>query len=169
MGNKAFAVILSILLATFAFNFAIKYYRPTTAQNVDLESFPIKKAEWSGQRDIMPDYVIEMLNPQQIFSATYTNPKGIKIQLLIAYYSGKRKFGGPHSPRNCLPGGGWNIGATEDYYIKTGDRTINAVRFHLKKKEAKQLMDFWYITKYGETGNDYVFKLYSMLSSCMAG
>ena len=26
-------------------------------------------------------------------------------------------------------------------------------------------MDFWYLTGYGETANDYMFKLYSMISS----
>ena len=26
-------------------------------------------------------------------------------------------------------------------------------------------MDFWYITNYGETANDYVFKFYEMLSA----
>ena len=31
--------------------------------------------------------------------------------------------------------------------------------------ELRKVMDFWYVTKYGETPSDYTFKFYVMLSS----
>ena len=36
---------------------------------------------------------------------------------------------------------------------------------NLRLGDAAKIMDFWYITKYGETSNDYTFKFYAMLSS----
>jgi hypothetical protein len=49
--------------------------------------------------------------------------------------------------------------------ININGRIIKANRFHLRLGETKQVMDFWYITRHGETANDYKFKIYTMLSS----
>lgn len=31
--------------------------------------------------------------------------------------------------------------------------------------ESEKVMDFWYITRYGETSNDFTFKFYMMINS----
>ncbi|NOY88705.1 MAG: EpsI family protein [FCB group bacterium] len=165
MDKKNFAVILIILLVTFSIALVIKYYHPSSKEDVNFDDFPMQLGDWQGERDIIPKYVSDLLNPEDIFSASYTNKDGIRVHLFFDYFSSSATYGGPHSPRNCLPGSGWLITATTKRKINIGDRIISVGRFDLQEDREKQVMDFWYVTNFGETSNDYRFKFYELLSS----
>ena len=165
MGKRTFSLVIVLLLVTFTAASIIKYYQPESTAVISFDSFPLKKDDWVGTREIIPDYVYDLLQPKEIFSANYTNADGSVVHLLFDFFTSGSSFGGPHSPRNCLPGSGWVITGSEHRLITVGDRTIPAERLQLQLDKKRQVMDFWYITDYGETSNDYVFKFYSMLSS----
>ncbi len=165
MDKKSFSFIIALLVITFSITLLIRFYRPPSAGNVDFSDFPLELGEWTGEREDVSLAVIEMLNPKDIFSATYTNPEGVRVHLLFDFFSSDETFGGPHSPRNCLPGSGWVILGSDPNAINLGGRSIAADRFALQFGEARRVMDFWYITEFGETANDYVFKLHLLLSS----
>ncbi len=165
MDKKPFAAILTILLLTFAIALVIKYYRPSSLGDVNFENFPLTIGQWQGQREVVSQPVLDLLNPVDIFSATYTNPDGVEVHLLFDFFSSEATFGGPHSPRNCLPGAGWVIQESENNNISVDGRNIPAGRFALQFGVTKRVMDFWYVTNFGETANDYTFKLHLLLSS----
>lgn len=165
MDRKSFLIMLAMLGVTLAFCQAIRQFRPAPSAMIDFATFPMQLDDWIGVPDEVPDYVIDLLQPEQIFSATYTNSGGDKVQLFFDYFTSEGGSAGPHSPRNCLPGAGWQITTVEKNVIVLSDRTVPAGRFELRMENAGKVMDFWYITQHGETANDYVFKFYSMLSS----
>lgn len=165
MGKKAFYSFITLILISFIFTSVIRYYRPSSPELKPFESFPMQVGEWSGEKEEIAPEVIALLNPQEIISATYTNPDGQQVHLLFDFFSADGAFGGPHSPRNCLPGSGWTIEEVVEVPLKTESRNIPAGRFQLRYDDSRMVMDFWYITHYGETSNDYVFKLYELLSA----
>ena len=165
MDKKKFYFFLSAVILAFVLMLLIKFYRPDTAGNVNFDTFPKVIGEWQGKEEHVAPEILEMLNPEDILSITYTNAQGQSIHLLFDFFSSEATFGGPHSPRNCLPGAGWVIAAHTPLTIESKNRTINAGRFDLHYGQAKQVMDFWYITHFGETANDYVFKMYELLSA----
>ncbi|MDH4158305.1 MAG: EpsI family protein [candidate division Zixibacteria bacterium] len=164
MGTKTFIIMLAILAVTFLFAVVIRTSQPETAYDVRVADFPLEKESWVGEKEVIPTYVFKQLNPVDIFAANYVNDRGEIVNLVIDYFAGD-KAGGPHSPRNCLPGSGWAIESTAERKIPSGDRTIPAQRFALRLGNSGKVMDFWYITRYGETANDYALKFYTMLSS----
>ncbi len=165
MGKKAFFLILAILLVTFVVALTVKFYQPESTQTVNFDGFPLAKGDWVGQQEVVPAFVTDLLNPKAIFSATYTNSQGTQIHLLFDYFVTAGSFGGPHSPRNCLPGSGWVISDQQKRTIAVGSREISAGRLLLRLDQTRQIVDFWYVTNYGETASDYLFKFYSMISS----
>ena len=165
MDKKSFYISLIVIALTFVMTLLTKFYRPATAGDVNFDTFPLEIGDWKGTKDTLDPQIIELLNPQAIISATYVNSDGISIHLLFDFFSSEAAFGGPHSPRNCLPGSGWIITETTANNIKNKNSVIPAGRFQLKLHKSKQVMDFWYITNYGETANDYIFKLYELLSA----
>ena len=165
MGKKAFFLILAILLVTFVVALTVKFYQPESTAAVSFDGFPLAKGDWVGQPEVIPSFVTDLLNPKAIFSATYTNSQGIQIHLLFDYFVTAGSFGGPHSPRNCLPGSGWVITGQQKRTIAVGSRKITAGRLLLRLDRTRQIVDFWYVTNYGETASDYLFKFYSMISS----
>ncbi len=156
--------MLAIVVATCAFGLLITNYQPTASENSRLGDFPLEFDGWVGVQESIPGYVINQLNPSGIFGANYSNSDGTKINLFVDYFSGNDP-GGPHSPRNCMPGAGWVIVSESERMINLGGRTIPTVRFIMQLGESKRVMDFWYVTKYGATANDYTFKFYLMLSA----
>ena len=113
----------------------------------------------------IPEPIVEMLSPDEILSASFTNSSGNKVQLFVDYYAPENSVGSIHSPRNCLPGSGWVIAGSEPNTIEFGGRQIDAVRFYLALGSSRQVMDFWYITRFGETANDFRLKFNTMVSS----
>ena len=69
----------------------------------------------------MDGLYLDALNLDDYLMADYTNPAGHSINMYIAYYDSQRKGEAVHSPRSCLPGGGWQM---EDF----GQRTLEGVR-----------------------------------------
>lgn len=165
MDKKSFLTIIIVIVITFVFTMMIKYMRPASAGDVSFDDFPLTVGEWNGYKEEVSETTMKLLNPQAIISVTYTNPDGISIHLLFDFFSSDATFGGPHSPRNCLPGSGWKIENVLEYEIARGSKMIPAGRFELKFKESEKVMDFWYVTHFGETSNDYQFKLYELLSA----
>jgi len=165
MARKTFIVLLSIVILTFLSGFAIRHHKPEISTGASIEDFPLLKNGWIGQKDNLIPAVIDMLNPTEIFSATYTDAVGNKVHLFFDYFAQQNVRGGPHSPRNCLPGSGWTIRGMEKRKIILRGRPITIGRFDLRMGESKKVMDFWYITRYGETANDYMFKFYLLISS----
>jgi len=165
MDKKSFGIIISLLVVTFAITSLFRYYRPQSAAVANFDSFPLEVGQWVGRAEKIDRWTLELLNPKAIFSATYVNPNGVRIHLFFDFFSSEASFGGPHSPRNCLPGSGWVIFDDYEHPIQLDERTIPAHRFELRYEQTGQVMDFWYVTNFGETANDYVFRLYETISS----
>jgi len=165
MDKKSFSVIIIILFITFTVTTTLKYYRPESDIMVDFSDFPLELDNWRGVENNTPKYVLDILNPQDLFSASYVNDDGLTINLFFDYFSPDRGYGGPHSPRNCLPGSGWIIQENNTHNIELDERILSANRLNLRYQNNHYIMDFFYITHFGETGNDYMFKIYEILSS----
>ena len=165
MGKKSFILILSVVLVTSVAALTLKYYQPDAATDVRFDDFPLVVGDWAGEREVVAPYVMDILNPKAIFSATYTNSQGVEVHLLFDYFVTSGSFGGPHSPRNCLPGSGWVIVDQTERRIDVGSREISAGRLQMRLDQTHRMMDFWYVTNYGETASDYLFKFYSMIGS----
>lgn len=167
MDKKTFYISSTAIVLTFVFTLLLLYARPDTAGVVSLDDFPLEIGEWQGEKQFISDATMELLNPQAIISAVYTNKEGVSVHLLFDFFSSEAAFGGPHSPRNCLPGSGWVISETESAKINIESKEIDAGRFLLTRNRNSQVMEFWYITHLGETANDYVFKLYELGSALL--
>lgn len=165
MKKNGFYIILTLLMLTFGLTMLIKYYRPPTAGNVSFEDFPLEIGNWRAYPETVSNEVLQLLNPEAIFSANFVNTKGIKIHLLFDFFSSEASFGGPHSPRNCLPGSGWKIERTQSLPLSIDGREFEGGRFILKYEGSSDVMDFWYVTHLGETANDYAFKMHELISA----
>jgi EpsI family protein len=165
MAKKIFLTFLAVLLVTFAFGLLIKFYRPDTSTKVDIGQFPLQIDGWNAETLPLSQNVLDLLDPDAILMAYYTNQEQLGVELFFSYFSSENTSGGLHSPRNCMPGSGWAITQSEEHAIQVGDRTIPATRLHIKFGAEVRIVDFWYITRHGETSNDYMLKFYQMLSA----
>ncbi len=165
MEKKSFIIIIILLAITFSMTMTIKYYRPSVPEQSGLAQIPFEKGGWLGTYLPLDSASIAMLNPDRMFSGIYSDSTGNKVQLFVDYYSPQNTWGGIHSPRNCLPGSGWVILSTEKRPMELNGKRFTANRLTLQSGSSRQVMDFWYVCRHGETANDYIFKYYNMLSA----
>lgn len=165
MAKKTFLIILALLIATFAFAAVLQFGRPSSDRHIDIRQFPMAKGDWKAQTLPIEKGVIAMLCPDAIFNALYANSSGDQVDLFFSYFAGENAQSGVHSPLNCMPGAGWTIERTERHDIPFGNGVIPASRMYVRYETETRVVDYWYITRRGETSNDYQRKLYTMLGA----
>lgn len=110
-------------------------------------SFPATIGEWEGNPDTLESIIQERLEFDDYIISNYRDDSGRFINLYIAYYGEQRKGASIHSPRACLPGGGWEISSLEDHAVEgaiSGGKTLVVNRVLIRKDEVAQLVYYWF-------------------------
>lgn len=126
-------------------------------------AFPLAFDQWEGQFDYIEDRgVLKSLAADDYLLANYRNTDdGSLVGLWIAYYEEQRKARAVHSPRACLPGGGWRIESygedtLTDVAQSGKSSTIN--RAVIAMGDMRQLVYFWFVERGRIQTNEYAVK-----------
>jgi EpsI family protein len=78
----------------------------------------------------------------------YTNREyfgdGHPIELYIGYYEDQRSGDAIHSPRNCLPGEGWEPVRSSRFQIGSADKPVQVNEYIVEKGTSRDLVLYWY-------------------------
>lgn len=66
------------------------------------------------------------------------------FQVYVGYYDEQRQGKSIHSPRNCLPGAGWETVGFQPRGLASGDSTVTVNRYHLVKESDQSIVYYWY-------------------------
>src|SRR5262249_52379176 len=77
-------------------------------KRAEFVSFPSKFGDWVGTRNTLESIYLDALRLDDYLLADYRDPVGVPVNFYVAYYQSQRNGMSVHSPRRCLPGGGWN-------------------------------------------------------------
>jgi EpsI family protein len=112
-----------------------------------LEYFPQTIANWQGQEDAeLESEVMNILKLQDYLMRRYVDTSGKNLWLYIGYWDTQRKGAQIHSPKHCLPGGGWEPLEVQRVLIplNQGEQKIEANRYVLQKERSQQVVTYWY-------------------------
>jgi exosortase D (VPLPA-CTERM-specific) len=103
-------IAASVTLALFVI-IAVVLPRPTelVPERDSFVEFPMQQGGWSGHREAMEGIFLDALKLDDYLIANYADGGGHSVNLYMAYYNSQRKGEAVHSPRACLPGGGWQL------------------------------------------------------------
>ena len=88
---------------------------------------------------------------------------GRHVNLYIAYYNSQRKGEAVHSPRSCLPGGGWQMrdfGQRELPAIVVGGQPLRVNRTLIELGDQRQLVYYWFQQRGRVITNEFAVKWY---------
>jgi len=117
---------------------------PKRAQFVD---FPMHQDGWIGRTAALEGVYQDKLKLDDYLLADYANARGRQINLYIAYYDSQRKGEAVHSPRSCLPGGGWQLrefSQRELPQVRTDGQTLRVNRTLIELGNRRQLVYYWF-------------------------
>lgn len=135
-------------------------------------SFPLELEDWQGREEALPADVLEALQLDDYLNVNYVSDnRGTLVNLYVAYYASQRKGASAHSPRSCIPGGGWeidsitavNLGGVEAH--GTEGMTVNRVM--ITKGASRQLVYYWFQQRGRVIVNEYLVKWYMLTDALM--
>jgi len=90
--------------------------------------------------------ILNVLKPKEYLLRRDQDPSGRSVWLYIAYWDTLRKGVTPHSPRNCLPGSGWEPLESSMVTIPLPHplAPITVNRYLIQKDRDQQVVLYWY-------------------------
>lgn len=135
--------------------------KPQRKQFLD---FPLAVEGWQGTRERLSQVELDVLQLDDYIYANYRNAAGHLINFYVAYYDIQaRGASATHSPRSCMPGGGWNItdfGSREVAGLGPGGGPLHFNRAVIKKDDRTQIVYYWFQQRGRNLTNEYAIKWY---------
>jgi len=161
-------IIASIIMISTMICVHYMSYSEDVKLNKPFPTFPKKIGEWTGKEEHFDQAVYDVLGVSDSYLADYFNHEGSNVQLYIGYYKSQKEGQQIHSPKNCMPGSGWNITETslEDITLK-GDvsKKIKVIKLLLEKDRQKQVVLYWYQSNGRFISSEYAQRIYMVVDS----
>jgi len=112
-----------------------------------LDSFPVTLGEWHGQGGaIFGPRILARLKLTDYVMRDYADGAGRGLNLYIGYWDNQRTGAGIHSPKNCLPGAGWEPVEASFVLIPLPAPypAITVNRYLIQKDREQQVVLYWY-------------------------
>ena len=157
---------LVLLLATAFTQYISK--AETIHPHKPFSTFPKQIGEWVGKEDRFDPRVYEILGVDDSFLGNYWTSDGRHVQLYIGFYESQREGDLIHSPRNCMPGAGWNVTDISHEMIKNpkaGSNEVKVIKLILQKGAQKQIVLYWFHSRGRIISSEYFKKIYLVLDS----
>jgi exosortase D (VPLPA-CTERM-specific) len=109
--------------------------------------FPMKIGERQGHRQALEAVFTDQLKLDDYLLADYDNDAGNPVNLYMAYYNSQRKGEAVHSPRSCLPGGGWQLREFDQRTLSNvsiDGRPLRVNRTLIELGNRRQLVYYWF-------------------------
>jgi EpsI family protein len=84
--------------------------------------------------------------------------EALPFSVYVGYYDSQMQGKTIHSPKNCLPGAGWEALASRQVEIPGPDGPVLVNRYLLQNGEAQALVLYWYQGRGRVESNEYVVK-----------
>lgn len=131
--------------------------RPTRAAFAE---FPMRFSGWSGQRAPLEPEYLDQLKLDDYLLANFQGDGQLPVNVWIAYYDSQRNGQAMHSPRSCLPGGGWEFSSLGQRDIAVSGGSVHVNRAVIAHGSERQLMYYWFQQRGRVVTNEYLVKWY---------
>jgi exosortase D (VPLPA-CTERM-specific) len=128
----------------------------------DFTRLSMNEGVWSGRRDRLDGVYLEALKLDDYVLADFNAAGRPPVNLYVAYYNSQRKGESVHSPRSCIPGGGWRISgiASRDFALAGGAGILSVNRVVIERGDVKQVVYYWFDQRGRVLTNEYLVKWY---------
>lgn len=134
-----------------------------------LSSFPQQIGEYTLSDSFQSSAeVVELLGVDDYIQYNYIHPDKTRINLYVGYYASVGVGGGYHSPKNCLPGGGWGIDTVREVPLQVGiegKRGSHVSEMLIRSGDQYQVVLYWYQNRGRVIASEYWEKVYLVLDA----
>jgi|SRR5579862_2915102 len=162
--NKVAAACAAVLVIQ-----AVLFYSASRGENtplsLPLSSIPALMSSWHlAQESPVEADVQDVLKADDLLNRTYVSDMGA-ANLFIAFFKSQRYGQAPHSPKNCLPGSGWQPSESGAVDIAVPGGSINVNHYLVAKGESESLVLYWYQSQGRVVADEFAAKFWLVADS----
>lgn len=152
--------ILALLIAAAVALQALSHREPSLPQH-PMSSIPLQFDNWSGRNILLEDRFVEALGVDDFVFRSYERPGEPPVGLYIGFYRTQRTGSTIHSPKNCLPGAGWQPvqNGTLELRLPDGSKALTNL-YIVQRGMQKQVVLYWYQSHGRIIASEYWGKFY---------
>ncbi len=157
----AVLAIVPVLVLALLATIAVSGRDEISPERQSLTSFPLRLGEWEGREQEISREELDVLKLTDYVNANYVNSNEGMANLYVAYYASQRQGATVHSPRACLPGGGWKIIGSKIVNLPGilpdgSDLPVN--QLIISTGQDRQLVNYWFMQRGRNLTNEYAVK-----------
>lgn len=160
---KTLYFAVSLLVGMLAFSLLMPERSEVIPNRADFKDFPLNIDGWQGKRGSLESIYLDALKLSDYIIADYTGKGQRPVNFYVAYYDTQRKGVSAHSPKSCLPGGGWRIREFDQKAIDgatVAGKPLMVNRTVIQMGEVRQLVYYWFQQRGRVITNEYLVKWY---------
>ena len=175
LGKPAAGALLVLLASVYPAR-ALPQRAELRPARADFSEFPLQLQDWRGRRGRLEAVYLDALKLDDYVLADYESAgigpdastgasvrANAAVNLYVAYYASQRSGQSAHSPRSCLPGGGWRIlefDQREVASVRDNDSPLRVNRAVIQQGASRQLVYYWFQERGRDITNEYLVKWY---------
>ena len=116
--------------------------------------------------------VLQLLGVDDYIQYNYLDESGDRINFYVGFYKAVGVTGSYHSPKNCLPGGGWGIATIKKVNLEPGAgerKKIEISEMLIRNGSDYQVVLYWYQNRGRIISSEYMEKVYLVLDAIFKG
>jgi len=169
--NRRIVLIAMTLLLSFGLLGWLSVIPPNPKRD-NLSTLPKQAGAWQMVReDVLDAETAKVLKADDYVMRRYKEGTTRLVDLFIAYYYSQQAGESMHSPKNCLPGSGWEIIDTDEVALPTdgAGHASNINRYIIQNNANRALVLYWYQANGRVIASEYWAKIYLVLDSLRTG
>jgi exosortase D (VPLPA-CTERM-specific) len=167
---RPFVAACAVLLGFMGISIFIPRAVEIFPARANFSSFPMQVGAWSGRSDSLDGIYVDALKLDDYLLADFSDGNGSPVNLYMAYYNSQRKGEAVHSPRSCLPGGGWQLRDFDQRTlnnVKIDGRPLRVNRTLIELGNQRQLVYYWFQQRGRVITNEFAVKWYLFWDALM--
>jgi EpsI family protein len=138
----------------------LRYSGSLPEKRPNFAAIPITLDEYSGVELRLDDATYEVLKADTVTYRDYESPDHSREELFIAYFKSQKYGSQIHSPKHCLPGGGWRIESIRPFILHLADSSTRVINLLIiAVRDYRSVMFYWYQTRSGMIRSEYGLKI----------
>jgi len=135
-----------------------------------LDSLPRQMGIYQGYDQTIPEDEQKVAGMSDYVLRIFASPDSLPaFSVYVGYYEQQTQGRTIHSPKNCLPGAGWEALSASRRPVAVGNDTVLVNRYELANKDARALVYYWYEGRGRVESSEYRVKWELLRDAAMTG
>jgi EpsI family protein len=134
-----------------------------------LSSIPEEIDGWTSVQEAKLDEQTEAVLSATDYVYRAYQKEGRRVDMFLAFYAMQRAGEAMHSPKNCLPGSGWEIWNYDTVMLPVEGQQVEVNKYWIQRGRERMLVLYWYQNADRVIASEYSAKAYLVWDALRTG